>query len=123
MQGLRDARTHAIPHPPPSHHIRLRPPGPPPAGPAIFLPAPEVAAPEEDVRLIDATRLKIMQRAQREEDAEGLMGGVTAFSRQRKAARAAGELGERKGEGGEQGVGQREDGCCGCGWVCGWGEG
>ena len=60
------------------------------AGPSVFVPASGAAAPEEDGRLFDATQLTLMQRAEREEEAAELMGGVTAFSRQRKKAHAAG---------------------------------
>lgn len=64
------------------------PPCPP--GPSVFVPAAEAEPPEEDVQLFDATRLTVMQRAEREEEAAGLMGGITAFSRQKHAARRAG---------------------------------
>lgn len=58
------------------------------------MPAAEVSAPEEDVRLFDATRLTLMQQADREEEAAGLMGGVTAFSRQKQGVRGAGGSGD-----------------------------
>lgn len=69
-------------------------PAPDPAtaapGPSVFMPAPVVEAPEEDVRVIDASRLTIMQAVQEEQDAAVMAGGVTAFSRDRPRVHGVG---------------------------------
>jgi alpha-L-fucosidase len=60
------------------------------AGPSIFVPAAEVQAPEEDMRVIDASRLTVMQAVEVEQDAAVMAGGVTAFSRERERERVRG---------------------------------
>jgi hypothetical protein len=67
------------------------------AGPAVFVPAVEVQAPEEDRKLVDASRLTVMQAVEGDADAAVMAGGVTAFSRQR----------DRVGGLGKQGAGGR----------------
>lgn len=57
------------------------------AGPSVFLPAPELEAPEDDVKVIDASRLTVMQAVEAEGDAAVMAGGVTAFSRARERVR------------------------------------
>jgi hypothetical protein len=56
----------------------------------VFVPAPVVQAPEEDRRLIDASGLTVMQQVQEEGDAAVMMGGVTAFSREKSRVHGAG---------------------------------
>ncbi|KAL4443797.1 hypothetical protein ABPG75_011534 [Micractinium tetrahymenae] len=86
-------------------------------GPSVFLPAPALEAPEEDVQVIDASRLTVMQAVEAEGDAAVMAGGVTAFSRARdrmrrgeqrelaeleeamRALEEAEELGDAEGEG------------------------
>lgn len=56
-------------------------------GPSVFLPAPALEAPEDDVKVIDASRLTVMQAVEAEGDAAVMAGGVTAFSRARERVR------------------------------------
>lgn len=60
------------------------------AGPSMFVPAGEVQAPEEDLRVIDASRLTVMQAVDVEQDAVAMAGGVTAFSREKERDRVRG---------------------------------
>ncbi|KAI3428268.1 hypothetical protein D9Q98_006647 [Chlorella vulgaris] len=55
-------------------------------GPSVYMPAPVVLAPEEDRRLIDASRLTVMQAVQEDQAAAVMAGGVTAFSHERPRA-------------------------------------
>lgn len=62
-----------------------------PLGPSVFLPAAGAAPPQEDdVALFDASGLRVMQPAGEDSDLTGMMGGVTAFSRPRRAQDARG---------------------------------
>lgn len=58
---------------------------------AVFVSATEAAPPEEDMRIVDASTLRVLQAAERDEEAAGLMGGVTAFSRVRDRVHGVGE--------------------------------
>ena len=61
------------------------------AGPSTFVPAPGgFEAPEEDLRIIDASRLTVMQQVQEEQAATVMMGGVTAFSKDRPSLHGTG---------------------------------
>jgi len=53
------------------------------ASSTVFLPAPRLTAPIPDIKVFDASSLTLLQPAAAESDADGIMGGVTAFSRQR----------------------------------------
>jgi hypothetical protein len=59
----------------------------------VFVRAPLPLAPEEDVRLLDSTRLAVLQGQVEDEDAAKLAGGVTAFTRERREVRGAGVAG------------------------------
>ncbi|KAK9819819.1 hypothetical protein WJX72_002761 [[Myrmecia] bisecta] len=59
------------------------------AGPSIFVPAPSVAPPEEDVKMFDARRLTVHAPAQTDDAAAQAAGGVTAFSREAVRVQAA----------------------------------
>jgi hypothetical protein len=59
-------------------------------GPSVYMPAPVVLAPEEDRRLIDASRLTVMQAVQEDQAAAVMAGGVTAFSHERPRAHGVG---------------------------------
>lgn len=50
-------------------------------GPSVFVKAPVHEAPEEDVALFDASQLTVMEQVDEEDEATGMMGGVTAFAR------------------------------------------
>jgi len=60
-----------------------------PVGPSVFVPASSVRSPEEDVLLYDASKLTVLQTEQEEEAVEGMLGGVTAFSRPKDVAQGA----------------------------------
>lgn len=52
-------------------------------GPSVYMPAPQLEAPEEDRKLIDASGLTVMQAVEEEGDAAVMAGGVTAFSKEK----------------------------------------
>ena len=80
------------------------------AGPSTFVPAPGgFEAPEEDLRIIDASRLTVMQQVQEEQAATVMMGGVTAFSKDRPSLHGTGAC---VGGGGDLRVA-----CSAFGWV------
>ncbi|KAK9846608.1 hypothetical protein WJX81_007566 [Elliptochloris bilobata] len=54
------------------------------AGPSVYVPAPKVEPPPEDVKLFDARRLTLHQPAVTDDEAALGAGGVTAFSRERE---------------------------------------
>lgn len=56
-------------------------------GPSVFVKAATIHAPEEDVALFDASALTVMTAAEEEQEAEGLMGGVTAFSKKKQVVK------------------------------------
>lgn len=56
----------------------------------VFLPAPRLTAPIPDIKVFDASSLTLLQAAAAESDADEIMGGVTAFSRQRDPDRVKG---------------------------------
>jgi len=53
-------------------------------GASVFVKAPVSKAPEEDVAVFDASGLTVLQQVADENEATGLMGGVTAFSRKQR---------------------------------------
>ena len=53
------------------------------AGPSIFVTAGGINLPEEDRALYDASQLTVIQAVEKEEETEGLMGGVSAFAKRR----------------------------------------
>ncbi len=62
-------------------------------GPSVYMAAPQLEAPEEDRRLIDASGLTVMQAVEEEGDAAVMAGGVTAFSKDKPRVHGLGERG------------------------------
>ena len=60
-------------------------------GPSVYVPAPQLEAPEEDLQLIDASGLTVMQAVEEEGDAAVMAGGVTAFSKNKERVHGMGE--------------------------------
>ena len=58
-------------------------------GPSVFVKATNLAQPGEDVAVFDAAKLTVLQPTDVEDEASGMIGGITAFSR-RKDAEALG---------------------------------
>ncbi|PRW56768.1 LTV1-like protein [Chlorella sorokiniana] len=60
-------------------------------GPSVYMPAPQLEAPEEDRKLIDASGLTVMQAVEEEGDAAVMAGGVTAFSKEKPRVHGLGK--------------------------------
>ena len=52
-------------------------------GPSVYVAAPEIKPPEDDIALYDASGLMVMQAVENDEETESMIGGVSAFARRR----------------------------------------